>query len=71
MSDYFERLEADLGALTREGAHLDVRRRWAAVRARRATAALLVALLLAVTLVSEFPSVASGRATPVVAAARG
>jgi hypothetical protein len=64
MSDYFDRLEADLGALTRQGAHLAAHPRRAALRARRATAALLLALVLAVTLVSEFPAAASGHATP-------
>jgi hypothetical protein len=68
MTDYFDRLEAELGMLTRQGAHLGAGRRWATVRARRATAALLVTLLLAITIVSEFPSDASGRVTAIAAA---
>jgi hypothetical protein len=71
MSDgYFDRLESELAALTGRGAHLDGTPRRAALvaaRTRRATAALLVVLLLAVSFVSEFPAVASGR-PPAVAA---
>jgi hypothetical protein len=74
MSDgYFDRLESELAGLTGRGAHLDgTPRRVAlvAARSRRATAALLVALLLAVSFVSEFPAVASGR-SPAVAAVHG
>jgi hypothetical protein len=70
---YFDRLEAELAELTRRGAHLEAPARRVAlmtVRTRRATAALLLALVLAVSLVSEFPAAASGR-PPAVAAARG
>jgi hypothetical protein len=73
MSDgYFDRLESELATLTARGAHLDEPARRAALlsaRTRRATAALVLTLLLAVSLVSEFPAVASGR--PPVAAVRG
>ena len=73
MSDgYFDRLESELAELTRRGAHLEAPARRAALmtaRTRRATAAILLALVLAMSLVSEFPAAASGR--PAVAAARG
>jgi hypothetical protein len=62
MSDgYFERLEVELSALTRSGAHLDRRRSPLAPRTRRAAVALLLSLVLAVVLVSEFPAAARGQ----------
>jgi hypothetical protein len=73
MSDgYFDRLESELADLTARGAHLDPQARRAArlaARTRRAMTALLLAVLLAVSFVSEFPAVAHGRA-PAVAAVR-
>jgi hypothetical protein len=74
MSDgYFDRLESELAGLTGRGAPLEGTPRRVAVvaaRTRRATAALLLALLLAVSFVSEFPAVATGR-PPAVAAVHG
>jgi hypothetical protein len=64
-SDFFARLDSELAELTRQGAHLTVgdrvyRRagRWL----RRGVAFALVAVTLAVALVSEFPASASGHA---------
>lgn len=64
---YFDRLDAELAALTRRGAHLPggapgLRARVALVRARRIVTALSLSVALAVTLVSEFPASAHGQA---------
>jgi hypothetical protein len=63
--DFFDRLDAELAELTRQGAHRTVRDR-AGRRAgrlvRRGLAFALVAVALAATLVSEFPASASGHA---------
>ncbi|HEX3802740.1 MAG TPA: hypothetical protein VHV75_07885 [Solirubrobacteraceae bacterium] len=63
--DFFDRLEAELGGLTRQGTHLD----GAAGRNRRLVALIrhsvviaVLAIVLAASLVSEFPASASGRA---------
>ncbi len=61
--DYFERLDSELAGLVRRAAHLEgpgARMRRCAWIARRATLALIVVVTLAVTLISEFPSSASG-----------
>ena len=60
--DYFARLDAELAACTRAGAHLPARpRQWG--RATRRTAAMLALVIaLAASLVSEFPASASGHA---------
>jgi hypothetical protein len=64
--NFFGRLEDELGGLVRQGAHLDGtarrdRRRVAALIRRGAVIAVL-AVVLAASLVSEFPASASGRA---------
>ena len=64
--DFFDRLEAELGGLARQGAHLDGvagrdRRRVVAL-IRRSAVIVVLAVALAASLVSEFPSSASGRA---------
>ena len=66
-SDFFDRLDAELTELTRQGAHLadgerGQRRRERLVR--RGVVSALVVLTLAVSLVSEFPASASGHAHP-------
>jgi len=61
--DYFERLDAELAGLVRRAAHLEAagaRVHRCAWLARRAMLAVVVGLALAVTLISEFPSSASG-----------
>jgi hypothetical protein len=61
--DYFDRLDSELAALIRRAAHLEgssARVRRCAWLARRAGLAVIVGLALAVTLISEFPSSASG-----------
>jgi hypothetical protein len=56
--DYFTRLNADLAACTRRGAHLSTPPR----RLMRPTAtASLVAVAVAVSLVTGFPASANGR----------
>jgi hypothetical protein len=64
--DFFDRLEAELGGLTRQGAHLDRvagrdRRRVVALIRRSAVIVILV-VALAASLVGEFPASARGRA---------
>lgn len=64
--DFFDRLEAELGGLARQGRHLHGvagrnRRRVMALVRRGAVIAVL-AVALAASLVSEFPASASGRA---------
>jgi len=64
-SDFFDRLDAELAELTRQGAHLtagDRVYRRAARLMRRGVVFALVAVALAAALVSEFPASASGRA---------
>ena len=64
-SDFFDRLDAELAELTRQGAHLTVGGgvfRRAGRLARRGLAFALVAVSLAAALVSEFPASASGHA---------
>lgn len=64
-SDYFDRLDAELAELTRQGAHLAVGGgvyRRAGRLVRRGVAFALVAVTLAAALVSEFPASASGHA---------
>jgi hypothetical protein len=61
--DYFDRLDSELSELIRRAAHLEgssARMRRCAWLARRMTVAMIVGLALAVTLISEFPSSASG-----------
>jgi hypothetical protein len=64
--DFFDRLEAELGDLARQGTHLDGvagrdRRRVVALIRRCAVIVILV-VALAASLVGEFPASASGRA---------
>ena len=64
-SDFFDRLDAELAELTRQGAHLTVGdgvRRRAVRLVRRGVTFTLVAVTLAAALVSEFPASASGHA---------
>jgi hypothetical protein len=64
-ADFFDRLDAELAELTRQGAHLSVGERVypRVVRlVRRGLAFALVAVALAAALVSEFPASASGHA---------
>jgi hypothetical protein len=74
--DFFDRLEAELGSLARQGTHLDGvagrdRRRVVALIRRSAVMVILV-VVLAASLVTEFPAAASGRAlVPQVSAVRG
>jgi hypothetical protein len=61
--DYFERLDSELAGLVRRAAHLEgsgARVHRCAWLVRRAGLAVIVGLALAVTLISEFPSSASG-----------
>ncbi|MGH2877273.1 MAG: hypothetical protein ACRDLV_13560 [Solirubrobacteraceae bacterium] len=61
--DFFDRLDAELAGLTRQGAHLplsDRVHRRAGRLARRAAVFTLVVMALAAALVSEFPASASG-----------
>lgn len=63
--DFFDRLDAELAELTRQGAHLAVEAgvfRRAGRLVRRGLAFALVAVSLAAALVSEFPASASGHA---------
>jgi membrane-associated PAP2 superfamily phosphatase len=63
--DFFDRLDAELAELTRQGAHLSVDAgifRRAGRLLRRGVAFALVAVSLAAALVSEFPASASGHA---------
>jgi hypothetical protein len=69
---FFDRLDGELAALVREGAHLDdaIRgRHRARAVIRRAAVIVSLATVLAASLVSEFPDSATGRAllTPVAA----
>jgi hypothetical protein len=70
--DFFDRLEAELGGLARQGTHLD---RAAGLDRRRVIAfvrrgALLLVLIAALTgsLISEFPASANGHAMAAPAA---
>jgi hypothetical protein len=61
--DYFGQLEDELGALMREGAHLDRperTRRQAVTLVRRGAATVALALALAASLAGEFPAAANG-----------
>lgn len=69
--DFFSRLELELGSLAHEGMHLDdagARGRRRAAVVRRGLALVALALVLAASLVSEFPATASGYAPAAVAA---
>lgn len=61
-SDFFERLEAELGGLTREGVHITAgrRRRRAVLVLMRAVAILTAAAALALAFDSEFAASANG-----------
>jgi hypothetical protein len=68
--DFFDRLDAELGQLTRSGAHLAIGDRAyhrAGRLVRRAAMFALVAVALAAVLVSEFPGSASGHAPVAIA----
>lgn len=56
--DYFTRLNVELAACTRRGAHLSSSPRRLA---RRAATVSLVAIAVAVSLATEFPASATGR----------
>jgi len=61
--DFFDRLDVELAALAREGAHLtagDHPPQRALRLVRRAAVFVLLAIALAASLVSEFPASASG-----------
>lgn len=61
--DFFDRLDAELAALTRQGAHLTLAERVhrrAGRLVRRGAVFTLVVMALAAALVSEFPASASG-----------
>jgi len=63
--DFFERLEAELGSLTRQGRHLEqapggVRRGLATLGRRGAVIVVLAALFLAVSLAGESTTSAGG-----------
>ena len=63
--NFFDRLDAELAGLTRQGAHLAVGDRLyrrAGRLVRRGVVFALVAVALAAALVSEFPASASGHA---------
>jgi hypothetical protein len=64
--DYFDRLEAELGTLARQGTHLDgvAARNRGRVTAliRRGAMIIILVVALAASLVGEFPASASGRA---------
>lgn len=63
--DFFDRLDAELAELTRQGAHLTAGERehlrWSRL-VRRGLVSALVAVAMAASLVSEFPATASGHA---------
>jgi hypothetical protein len=65
--DYFDRLELELASLTRAGTHVGAvaqgDRRHTGAIIRRGAIILLMALVLAGSLASEFPGSASGHAT--------
>lgn len=74
--NFFDRLEAELGGLARQGTHLDQatgagRRRFTRL-VRRGVLGAVLAVALAASLVSEFPASANGsaRVSP-VSSARG
>jgi hypothetical protein len=73
--DFFTQLEAELGGLTHDGAHLGDasarKRRRLAVLVRRGIAIVTLAIALAASFDSEFPATASGRAQSPVAVVRG
>jgi hypothetical protein len=65
--NFFDRLEAELGGLTRQGTHLDGvpgrnRRRTAALIRRSAVIVLLAVVFLAAALAEESPTAAGGHA---------
>jgi hypothetical protein len=64
--DFFDRLEAELGAVARRGEHLDGvagrHRRRIAMLIRRSAVIVALAVALAASLVAEFPASASGTA---------
>lgn len=62
--DFFDRLEVELADMARRGMHLDGAardRRHAVVLVRHSLVIAALVLVLAVTLVSEFPASANGR----------
>jgi hypothetical protein len=64
--NFFDRLEAELGGLARQGTHLDEtagsgRRRFTRLM-RRSALGVVLAMALAASLVSEFPASANGSA---------
>jgi uncharacterized integral membrane protein len=71
--DFFDRLEADLAGLARHGTHIEMTvdraRRRVVTLFRRGAVILLLAVVLATSLVSEFPASANGR--PLMSAVGG
>jgi hypothetical protein len=71
-ADFFDRLEAELGGLARQGTHLDRAaasdRRHVLALIRRGAAIVVLAVALAGSLISEFPASANGRAMTASAA---
>lgn len=67
--DFFDRLDAELAEVTRQGAHLaaDPMGRRAGRLVRRGMVFALVVMALAASLVSEFPASASGHGQAVAA----
>lgn len=63
--NFFDRLEAELGTLARQGAHLDRvtgrDRRRVMLLIRRSAVIVVLAIVLAASLASEFPASAGGR----------
>lgn len=63
--DFFDRLEAELVGHARQGTHLDGRagrdRRRVVALVRRSAVIVVLAVVLAALLVSEFPASAAGR----------
>jgi hypothetical protein len=64
--DFFDRLEAELGGLARQGTHLDrvaaSDRRHLLALIRRGAVIVVLVVALAGSLISEFPASANGRA---------
>ena len=72
--DFFDRLELELATLAHDGAHLDRRasrtRRRIATLVRRGAAVVVLAVVLAASLLSEFPASATGHQIPTRARAQ-
>jgi hypothetical protein len=73
MNDFFSKLEAELGTLTRDGMHLSETsargRRRLIVLIRRSVVIVALAVALAASFDSEFPATARGYAPAIAAVA--